>query len=125
MTATTDREVANSESHRASVVVRRRRRLVASKASSSPSLSGSSRTFLLQRVQPAMTGLIDGSLSTRTDGLSQQLQRNQKDQDNLNTRLAGIEQRMRAQYTALDTRMASLTTQSSYITQQIATWNKA
>ena len=39
------------------------------------------------------------------------------------TRLAGIEKRLRAQYTALDTQMASLSTQSSYITQQVAAWN--
>ncbi|MEP7301451.1 MAG: flagellar filament capping protein FliD, partial [Caldimonas sp.] len=66
---------------------------------------------------------IDGALTTRTDGLGQQLQRNQKDQDALEIRLAGIEKRYRAQYTALDTAMARLSTQSSYITQQIAAWN--
>jgi flagellar hook-associated protein 2 len=70
----------------------------------------------------AMLG-IDGSLSARTAGLSQQLQSNQNDQDNLNVRLAATEKRLRAQYTALDTAMAALTTQSSYITQQVAAWN--
>jgi VIT1/CCC1 family predicted Fe2+/Mn2+ transporter len=35
-----------------------------STALASSAISSSSRTFLLQRVQPAMTGLIDGSLST-------------------------------------------------------------
>ena len=34
-----------------------------------------------------------------------------------------IEKRMRAQYTALDTVMAQLSTQSSYLTQQIAQFN--
>ena len=38
-------------------------------------------------------------------------------------RLADDEKRLRAQYTALDTQMASLSTQSSYITQQVAAWN--
>lgn len=66
---------------------------------------------------------VDGALTTRTDGLAQQLQRNQKDQDALNIRLDAIEKRMRAQYTALDATMARLTSQSSYITQQIAAFN--
>jgi flagellar hook-associated protein 2 len=66
---------------------------------------------------------IDGALTTRTDGLGQQLQRNQKDQDALNVRLDAIEKRLRAQYTALDTVMAQLSTQSSYLTQQIAQFN--
>jgi len=66
---------------------------------------------------------VDGALTTRTDGLGQQLQRNQKDQDALNVRLDAIEKRLRAQYTALDTVMAQLSTQSSYLTQQIAQFN--
>jgi flagellar hook-associated protein 2 len=70
----------------------------------------------------AMLG-VDGSLSTRTDGLGKALQRNQKDQDALNVRLANTEKRMRAQYTALDTAMATLTSQSAYITQQVTAWN--
>ena len=41
----------------------------------------------------------------------------------LETRLAAIEKRYRAQYTALDTAMAQLQTQSAYITQQIAAWS--
>ena len=68
---------------------------------------------------------VDGSLTTRTDGLAKQLQRNQKDQDALNARLDGIEKRMRAQYTALDTVMAQLNGQSSYITQQLAAFNNS
>jgi len=66
---------------------------------------------------------IDGTLTTRTDGLGQELQRNQKDQDSLNVRLADIEKRMRAQYTALDATMAKLTSISSFVTQQINAYN--
>jgi flagellar hook-associated protein 2 len=73
-------------------------------------------------VTDAMLG-VDGALTTRTDGLGQQLQRNQHDQDALNVRLEAIEKRLRAQYTALDAKMATLTTQSNYITQQIAAFN--
>ena len=70
----------------------------------------------------AMLG-IDGALSTRTDGLGKQLQRNQDAQDALQVRLDAIEKRMRAQYTALDATMAVLNSQSNYITQQIAAFN--
>jgi flagellar hook-associated protein 2 len=66
---------------------------------------------------------VDGAVTARTDGLNQQLQRNENDQDTWNTRLDAIEARLRAQYTALDAVMAQLTTQSSYLTQQIAQFN--
>jgi flagellar hook-associated protein 2 len=82
-----------------------------------PSNDGFGKRFRV--VTDAMLG-VDGALTTRTDGLGQQLQRNQKDQDTLQVRLAAIEARMRAQYTALDATMAQLNSQSSYITQQIA-----
>jgi flagellar hook-associated protein 2 len=70
----------------------------------------------------AMLG-IDGSISSRTTGLNNALKRNQDDQDSLNVRLAATQKRLLAQYTALDTAMATLTTQSSYITQQVTAWN--
>lgn len=85
-----------------------------------PTQDGFAKRF--RTATDAMLG-VDGSITTRTTGLGYQLQRNQKDQDTLNVRLADIEKRMRAQYTALDTQMASFSTQSSYITQQIAAWN--
>ena len=66
----------------------------------------------------------DGSLASRSDGLSTQLTRNQKSQDDLTVRLAGIEKRMRAQYNALDARMAHLTGSSSLVSQQIAAYNR-
>lgn len=66
----------------------------------------------------------DGSLASRTDGLGTQLTRNQKSQDDLTVRLAGIEKRMRAQYNALDARMAQLTGASSLVSQQIAAYNR-
>jgi flagellar hook-associated protein 2 len=85
-----------------------------------PTLDGFGKRF--RSIADSMIG-IDGALTTRTDGLAQQLQRNQKDQDALEMRLEAIEKRYRAQYTALDTAMAQLQTQSSYITQQIAAWS--
>ena len=86
---------------------------------SDPTQDGFGKRFRV--MTGAMLG-IDGSLTTRTDGLAKQLQRNQTDQDNMNVRLTGIEARMRAQYTALDATMAQLNSSSSYITQQLASW---
>ena len=40
-------------------------------------------------------------------------------------RLTGIEARMRAQYSALDSTMAKANALSSYVQQQITTWNKS
>ena len=57
-------------------------------------------------------------------GLSATLASNTKDQDKLNDRLADTETRLRAQYAALDTKMATLNALSAYMTQQIAAWNK-
>ena len=66
----------------------------------------------------------DGSLTTRSDSFKRQIDTNSKSQDAFNNRLALIESRMRKQYTALDTKMATLTALSSYVTQQFSS-NKA
>lgn len=67
----------------------------------------------------------DGALSSRTTGLQDRLTRNQKDRDRLEDRVAATEKRLRAQYSALDTRMAGLNSLQSYLTQQITGWNKS
>ncbi len=67
----------------------------------------------------------DGSISSRTTGLQDRLTRNQKDQDRLEDRVAATEKRLRAQYSALDTKMAGLNSLQSYLTQQITGWNKS
>lgn len=67
----------------------------------------------------------EGALSTRTSGLSTSLSLNQKRQDEINNRLALTEARLRAQYTSLDTSMASLNALNTYITNQVAAWNKS
>jgi flagellar hook-associated protein 2 len=67
----------------------------------------------------------DGLLTARVAGLSAKLARNQDDQDVLSNRLAITEARLQAQYSALDTKMAGINTLSTYITQQIANWNKS
>ena len=68
---------------------------------------------------------VDGPITTRSDGLRQRLDQNQAQQDKLNDRIAMTEKRLRAQYTALDTTLGKLNGLSSYVTQQIAQFNKA
>jgi flagellar hook-associated protein 2 len=64
-----------------------------------------------------------GILTARTDGITSSISRLDKQADSLNIRLTAIEARYRAQFTRLDTLMSSLTTTSSFITQQIAAFN--
>ncbi len=68
---------------------------------------------------------IEGTLTARSDGLSEKLKRNQNAQDRLEERLAQVQKRLEAQYTALDAQMGKLNGLSSYVTQQVAAWNKA
>ena len=67
----------------------------------------------------------DGALTTRTEGLSDSLKMNTDRQDQALLRLDMVEKRMRAQYTALDTQMGSLSALSTYMTNQVAAWNKS
>lgn len=62
----------------------------------------------------ALTG-VDGSIASRQTGLSASLTRNQADQTRINERLSQVEARLRAQYTALDKRMAGLNGLGQYI----------
>lgn len=67
----------------------------------------------------------EGTLSSRTEGLQERLKANQTQQDRLEQRIALTEQRLLRQYTALDTRLGQLNGLSSYMTQQIAQFNKS
>jgi len=68
---------------------------------------------------------IEGSISTRTEGLRKRIDLNQDRQELLEDRIAMMEKRLRAQYTALDKQMASLNSLSSYVTQQIAALSRS
>ena len=67
---------------------------------------------------------VDGSLSTRTEGLRQRLTQNSDDQSRLSDRIARFQQRLVAQYTAMDSNLARLNSLSSYVTQQLAALNR-
>jgi len=66
-----------------------------------------------------------GLFNNKTDALNAADKRNQDEQDKVNARASAVEVRLNAQYTALDTQMASLTALNTYITQQVANWNKS
>ena len=98
------------------------KKLFSNSSITDPTMDGFAKRF---RVATDSILGIDGTLTTRTAGLNEELQRNQTDQDNLNVRLAATEKRMRAQYTALDATMAKLNSTSQYLTQQITAMNAA
>ena len=68
---------------------------------------------------------IEGSISSRSEGLRKRIDTNQDRQDMLNDRIAMVEKRLRAQYTALDKQMASLTSLSNYVSQQISAMSQS
>ena len=61
-----------------------------------------------------------GSIQARTDGINASLKDIAKNKAVLNQRLAGVEARYRAQFTALDTLIGKLSTTSSFLSQQLA-----
>lgn len=66
-----------------------------------------------------------GVLSERTGALQKAVDRNKEAIDRMNDRITQTEARLYKTYGALDTKMASLNALGSYVSQQIATWNKA
>ena len=67
----------------------------------------------------------EGALNTKTDSLEDQLKRNKSDVEKVETRAETVEARLRKQYSALDVKMASLSSLSSYVEQMVASWNKS
>jgi flagellar hook-associated protein 2 len=66
-----------------------------------------------------------GTVVNKAAALANSLRKNETEQTRVNDRATVFEARLRKQYSALDTKMASLTALNSYITQQVATWNKS
>lgn len=67
---------------------------------------------------------VDGNVQGRSKALQDAISRNNKDQDKLNTRLTQRQAALYAQFNALDTKMGTLSSLNSFVTQQIAQWNK-
>lgn len=96
--------------------------LFASKAEGSSKNDGIAVTF-----RSFTSGLMDleGSLKSKDAALEQELKRNGEEQDKVEKRATAFEARLRAQYTALDVKMASLNSLSSYVEQMVTSWNKS
>ena len=60
-----------------------------------------------------------GTISTKIDGINRSVALIDKQRDALNVRLTAIEKQYRAQFTALDSAIASMQNTSSYLTQQL------
>jgi flagellar hook-associated protein 2 len=67
---------------------------------------------------------VTGTMSNKTAALQKNIDSNDAEQQKVNDRATATETRLKAQYSALDGKMASLTALSNYVTQQVTTWNK-
>lgn len=67
----------------------------------------------------------EGTLNSKTDSLEKQLKRNASEVERVEARADTVEARLRKQYSALDVKMASLGSLSSYVEQMVASWNKS
>jgi flagellar hook-associated protein 2 len=63
---------------------------------------------------------LDGGITARTSGLKTSLERNTDDQERVSARVARYQERLVAQYTAMDANLARLNSLSAYMTQQLA-----
>ena len=73
------------------------------------------------RFSEALTAAVSasGPISSRTEGIGSSIKEINKQREAINSRLASIEKRYRAQFTALDTLISSMQQTSSYLTQQL------
>lgn len=67
----------------------------------------------------------DGQVTSKSAALQGSITRNSKDQDNISARASRVETQLLKQYSALDAQMAQLNGLSSYVTAQLAQWNKS
>ena len=65
----------------------------------------------------------DGLLNARTEGISTSIKRVDDQSAKISSRLVSVEARYRAQYTKLDTLLSSMSTTSTFLTQQINALN--
>lgn len=67
---------------------------------------------------------LDGSIENRNKALKSSIDRNTREQDTVSERITRTEARLYAQYSRLDANMASLSSLSSFVSQQVAQWSK-
>lgn len=66
----------------------------------------------------------DGLFSAKDASLKRALERNSAEQARLEDKVARVEAQLNRRYSALDVQLSSLNALNSYITQQVALWNK-
>jgi flagellar hook-associated protein 2 len=66
----------------------------------------------------------DGLIDSREDGLNARLDNIDRQRDRMEARLATTEERIRAQYVAMDTLVSSLNSQGDYLLSQLSALNK-
>ena len=83
-------------------------------------------TGLGQQLRSFTQGLLNtnGSISSANRNLQSAIERNTREQTRVNERIERTEARLFAQYSRLDTNLASLNAISSYVAQQVTTWNR-
>jgi flagellar hook-associated protein 2 len=64
-------------------------------------------------------------VTNKATALQGSIDRNAKDQDRVSVRASQVEVQLRKQYSALDAQMAQMSGLSSYVTAQLAQWNKS
>lgn len=66
----------------------------------------------------------DGAIDSKTDGLNSTIKRNKDKIERIEDRVALVEARLRAQYSALDTNVSKFSGLQSYVSAQLAALNK-
>ena len=89
--------------------------------------SGTTTRGLALRIRDVADNLTasSGIVTSRTEGLRSRLKRNETDQANIEDRVERTRKRLLQQYGSLDTRMSQLNGLSSYVSQQIAAFNRS
>lgn len=78
------------------------------------------------KLRDLASGLLaaDGTVSNKSTALQGAISRNGDEQERVTERAFRVEKQLRAQYSALDAQMAKISSLSSYVTAQLAQWNK-
>jgi flagellar hook-associated protein 2 len=84
------------------------------------------KTFAHDLLYASSTSLAGsgGAIVDKQAAINGAIKRNGQDQDRVSERASRMETALRKQYSALDAQMAQLTGLSSYVTAQLAQWNK-
>ena len=67
----------------------------------------------------------DGRVTNKSAALKKAITSNSSDQDRVNQRATVVEAQLNKQYSALDAQMAKMTSLNSFVTAQLAVWNKS